>query len=188
MIAQIDPIAGSATATTLGALEPLCTQYDQQCALLETMIAALEADLAAVKGKHLAHLKRQAAVVARREAELYSALEAVPHLFKRPRTVVIAGTKIGYTASPGSLEFDDEAMVIKLIRKHFADRFDELVKTRETVRKDNVRELSVNELARIGCRVEGIGDTVVLTRVAGDVEKLMDKLIEKMVAGLVGGE
>ena len=37
-------------------------------------------------------------------------------------------------------------------------------------------------------RIEDAGDVVVLKRVAGDVEKLVNKLIEKMVSAMVSDE
>lgn len=170
---------------TITEFEPLCANYDGACAELEEMIAALEADLEAVKAKHLRGLKKQAAIVAAREAELTSAVEASPGQFEKPRTLVIHGCKIGYTNSTGSVAFEDEEQVVKLIEKHFPKRFDELVKTEHTPRKDALRTLLAGELAKLGCRIDGAGDVVLVKRVAGDVEKLINKLIEKLVSAMV---
>ena len=97
------------------------------------------------------------------------------------------GTKIGYLNSVGSVTYADEARVVQLIGKHFPDRLEELVKTERTPRKDALRTLSGPELARLGCRIEGAGDLIVVKRVAGDVEKLINKLIEKLVTAMVAG-
>jgi len=166
-------------------LEPLCAAYDGECVKLEEQIAALEADLEAVKAKHLRGLKKQAAIVAAREAELHSAVEGSPELFVKPRTFVMHGCKVGFTSSTGSVDFEDETYVIKQVEKHFKARFDELVKTEYTPRKDALRTLTALELAKLGCRIDGAGDVVLVKRVAGDVEKLINKLIEKLVSAMV---
>ena len=186
MIAPNESLGGN--AVDINKLEKLCQRYDAECMMLEAGIAGLEADLEAVKQRHLARLKKQAGNVARAEAELHSAVEQSPGLFKRPRTLVFNGTKIGYTTSIGSVAFEDAEFVVDQVRKHLPDRFDELVLTKHTPRKDSLRTLDEADLAKLGCRVEDAGETVVLKRVTGDVEKLMDKLITKMVTAMVETE
>ena len=179
---------GGARLPSLSDFEPLCADYNGECGKMEDMMAALEADLAAVKRRHLRALKRQAAVVAAREGELQRAVGACPGLFAKPRTAVLHGTKIGYATSVGSVVFEDEARVVELIGAHFKDRFDELVKTERTPRKEVLRTLTSTELAQLGCRIDGAGEFIVLKRMAGDVEKLINRLIDKLVTGIVSGK
>ena len=186
MISTLENAGGN--ARTMTELETLAGSYDGECVKLETLIGDLEADLAAVKAKHLRAIKRQAAIVAAREAELHSAVEQSPALFIKPRTATMHGTKFGYTTSEGKLEWNDADQVVANVRKHFPKRFDELVKTEYTPKKDVLRDLPAGELARLGCRIEGAGDIVLLKRVAGDVEKLINKLIEKLVSAMVEKE
>ena len=184
MISITENLAGS-KSRAITELEPLCAAYDGECVKLEEQIAGLEADLEAVKSKHLRGLKKQAAIVAAREAELHSAVEGSPELFIKPRTFILHGCKVGFSTSTGSVDFEDEAYVIKQVEKHFKTRFDELVKTEHTPRKDALRTLTALELAKLGCRIDGAGDVVLVKRVAGDVEKLINKLIEKLVSAMV---
>lgn len=176
---------GGTPPPTLGELEQLAKKYEYECTEMETSIARLEADLDQVRQKHLAGLKRQAGIVARREADLHSAIEQAPGLFLKPRTLVLHGVKVGFTSSPGRIEFDDGEQVIKLVERHFPDRYDELVREKPEPNKDALRNLAADELKKIGCRIEGAGDQVILKRVAGDVERLVNKLIEKLVAAMV---
>jgi len=184
----LNETGGSSAALTLSQLETRCAAYDGECVKLEDMITALEADLEAVKANHLRGIKRQAAAVAAREAELHSGVEASAELFKQPRTHTMHGTKIGYTKSTGSVGFEDEEQVVKLVEKHFPERLDELVKTEKTPRKDALRTLNERELAKLGCRIDGAGEVVIVKRVAGDVEKLINKLITKLVEAMVESE
>jgi len=189
MISTTENLAGgTATKPTLAKMEPLCAAYDCECVELDIRIAQLEADLEVVKQKHLPGLKKQAAKLAAREAELYSAVENAPDLFQRPKTFVIAGTKIGFANSIGSVVFEDADYVVNQVEKLFPKRVDELVKTEKTPRKDALRTLPEADLAKLGCKVMGDGPVVIVKRVSGDVEKLINKLIEKLVGAMVKGE
>ncbi len=190
MIAQIETAGGPATKTslTIKQMEPLCAVYDVECVELEFLIAQLEADLEIAKQKHLPGLKRQAAKLAAREAELFSAVEGAPELFDKPKTFVIAGTKIGYANSIGSIVIEDEEYTVKQIEKLLPERFDALVKTEYTPRKDALRELNQKDLGKLGIQLVGCGPVVIVKRVAGDVEKLINKLIEKLVGAMIKEE
>ena len=185
MIAPHDQISG---ASSLAALETRCARFDEASAELEKLIADLEADLEAVKQKHLRGLKRQAGHVAGLEAELRSAIEAAPELFIKPRSLTIHGVKVGFTLSQGKVEWQDDARVLALIKKHHKGDADVLIRTVEEPNKDALRALPAGELARLGCTIEGAGDVVICKRVAGDVEKLINRLVEKLVAAMVGDD
>ncbi len=170
---------------TLADIETRSHDYNKECDAMEELIAALETDLEAVKQKHLRGIKRQAAIVAAREAELNSAIESSPGLFTKPRTITVHGVKVGFTVSQGKLVWDDEELVVALIKKHRKADADTLLRIKEEPNKDALKSLPAVDLAKVGCRIEGAGDVVVLKRVAGDVEKLVNKLIEKLVEAMV---
>jgi hypothetical protein len=170
---------------TLADIERACKAYSDESTKLNDLVSALDADLAKVKQDHIAGIKRQATVVARREAELAQHRDDAPDLFVKPRTVIMHGVKVGYTTSIGRIDYDDEAAVIRQIRAKLADRADELIRSEESLIKDALKRLTPAELARIGCRIDGAGNIGILKLVGGDIEKLIDKLIAKMVAGII---
>lgn len=176
------------TTHDLGSIERLCAELDQSASELESLTANLQADLEEVKAKHLRGLKRQASVVARAEAALVSAVESAPALFERPRTITIHGVRVGFSVSKGKLEWDDEDSVIAAIRKHRKDDVEVLLQTSVAPRKDALRALPAGDLAKLGCRIVDAGDQVLVKRVAGDVEQLIAKLTEKLVAKMVAAE
>lgn len=184
MISLNENLTGPAPIT-LAQIEKGCECFEAESATLELLIGDLESDLAAVKQKHLRGLKKQAAAVAGAQANLHSLIERAPDLFVKPRTITIHGVKVGYTVANGTLEFDDEDAVIALIKKHLKSDADTYIRKTEAVNKDALRTLAANELAKVGCRIDGAGDVVILKRVAGDVEKLLNKLITKMVEAMV---
>lgn len=172
----------------LGSIERLCAELDGAATYLETLTSDLQADLEEVKTKHLRGLKRQASVVARAEAALMSAVESAPHLFEKPRTITIHGVRVGFSVSKGKVEWDDEDSVIAAIRKYRKDDLDVLLQTVESPRKDALRALPAGDLARLGCRITGAGDQVLVKRVAGDVEQLIAKLTQQLLAKMVAAE
>lgn len=185
MIADTNTAGG--TRTPLATIETLCSGYDAECAKLEEQIRALEKDLTEVRDRHMTRLKRQAGVVAAREAELLSTVAENPDVFERPRTLTIHGCKVGFTVCDGRVVWDDEETVLGLIHKRLPDQEDVLVRTTKAVNKDAVKQLPAVELARIGCRIEGAGDVPLVKRVGGEVEKLVRRLTDKMVEAMVGG-
>jgi hypothetical protein len=189
MIANIDPVAGR--TITLGTIETKCQCYDTAADALDAMILNLESDLEAVRRKHLKGLKAQAAIVANREADLHAAIESAPGLFVKPRTFILHGVKVGLTTSNGKLvwDIDDEELVASLKRRFKDDeRWKDYVIEKLSPSEDALRTLDADTQAKLGLRIEGAGDTVVLKRTAGDVEKMMEKLIEKMVGAMVESE
>lgn len=189
MIANIEPMAGR--EITLGTIETACQRYDAAANALDDMIAALEADLDDVRRKHLKALKAQAAIVAAREAELRSAVETKPALFEKPRTLILHGVKVGLTESKGKLTWDmEDHELVDLLKRRFKadDAWKDFIIERLSPSKEALRTLDEETLAKLGCRIEGAGDQVIVKRTAGDVEKLMDKLIEKMVGAMVAAD
>ncbi len=186
MIAPADQLGGK--HITLGTIETSCRDYENSTAALEELISALETDLEEVKRKHLRGLKRQAAIVANIEADLRNQIERAPELFTKPRTLTIHGVKVGFTVSNGRVEWEDEDLVLKKIKKHFPDDTDVLIRTTEEPNKDAIRVLTPAGLEKIGCTIEGVGDVVLVKRVAGDIEKLIDKLKTKLVEAMVSEE
>jgi len=184
---RLNETAGT-TDISLAQIETGCQKFEAESATLETLIGDLEADLAAVKAKHLRKLKQQASVVAASQAELFSLVERAPGLFTKPRTITVHGVKVGYTLANGTLEFEDEAAVIALLKKHHKADAGLFIRTIEEVDKNALRTLSAPELAKLGCRIDGAGDVVILKRVAGDVEKLLNKLINRMVEAMAETE
>jgi hypothetical protein len=185
MIAQVDTAAGR--NTTIGDIEKMTARLAETSSALDEQLGAYEQELQAVNDKHLRPLKRLATVVAQAEAELHEAIERSPHLFEKPRTLTVHGIKVGFSVSEGKLVFDDEPLVIKLLKKKFPEMKETLISTTEKVNKDAVKSLGLtdDELAKLGMRIEDRGDQVLIKRSAGEIEKLLAKLKTKLVEAIV---
>jgi hypothetical protein len=101
-----------------------------------------------------------------------------PHLFETPRTVKAHGISFGLEKGVGAVVLDDETRTVALVRKHFPEQFDELVETSHKPRKTALARLSAADLKRLGGRIEGTGDRVVIRVPKSATDKLVQALIK----------
>lgn len=146
--------------------------------VLTERATTLHEELQAATRRKLPGLRNAVAAVADAQATLQAAIEQAPHLFERPRTMVLHGLKLGYRKGTGKIEWDDDEQLIKLIRRHFPDQFDVLCKTTEKPVKDALSQLTVAELKKIGITVENTGDVVFVKDATTGVDKLIKALLK----------
>jgi len=164
---------------SLGEIEKLTRVFTDARDVLAERVQTLHDELEAAKRRKLLGIRNAVAAVAEARDRLHAAIEAAPHLFEKPKTIVIGGVRVGFAKGKGKIEWEDDEQVVKLIRKHFGDRFDELVKTTEKPRKGPLNELSVAELRRLGITVEETGDQVVIKPTDTAVDKLVKTLLKE---------
>lgn len=177
------PMQGSKAVPTIQEIEVLTKKYADAAGLCADLVAACEHERDQVVRNYTKRIKEAAAKAKQRKAELRAAIEANPSLFDKPRTQIFHGIKVGYRKATGKIEFDDPDQVVKLIRKHFADQFDQLVKVKETPIKKALETLSAGELKKLGIEVSETGDVVLIKDAAGDVDKLVAALLKDDVEG-----
>lgn len=108
--------------------------------------------------------------------------------FAKPRTVQFHGIKVGLQKGSDKLQLQlPEADTLALIRKHWPDQEQALIRKSEWPNREALEEFTTEDLAKIGgIRVEG-KDAIVCRPVDGDVEKLI-KTLAKAGSGLVEGK
>lgn len=167
--------------TTLATIELAAKTLAAERADLAQDVAALNDGIAALRKRLIPRIKRRVAKTAEAQAALHALIEDAPDLFVKPRTVVMHGLRIGYAKGKGGISFEDAGRVVELVRKHFPDQFEVLVKTTEKPVKDALANLPAADLKRLGCKVESTGDQVVIRAVDSDVDKLVDALLKGAV-------
>lgn len=100
-------------------------------------------------------------------------------LFQKPRTLLMQGIKIGFQKGKGNLEWDDNAQVVKLIRKHYPEQADVLIVVEEKPSAKALENLSVAELKKIGVTVQETGDQIVIKPVDSKIDKMIDDLCKE---------
>ena len=103
-----------------------------------------------------------------------------PDLFEKPRTQAVDGIKFGIRKQTGAIQYADEAQVVKRIRQKLPDQADTLVRVRETVDKTQLRKLPARQLAQLGVTIEDPVDEVTIAAVEGDIDKLVDALLDEV--------
>ena len=123
-------------------------------------------------------IRNSVAACAQAQAELLATIAEAPELFGQPRSMVLHGIKLGFQKATGKLDWADDEQVARLIRKHFPDQFDVLVKTTEKPLKTPLANLTAAELKRIGVTVEDTGDIAFAKDATAEVDKLVKALLK----------
>lgn len=163
---------------TMSHVESSAKRYADAHAQLVERVQALHAAIEAVKREHLRGIKSAVASTAERHDVLRTIVEGAPQLFRKPRSVVLHGVRVGYAKAKGSIKVPDEERTLTLIRKHFPDQVETLIRTYEEPVKAALANLAVDDLMRIGCKVTGTGDVVLIKPVDSEVDKLVAALLK----------
>ena len=113
---------------------------------------------------------------------LVQAVEMAPDLFERPRTRKVAGVEYGYRTGKPAIQIADEARTISLIRKLLPEGQQVLlIRTRESVHKPAVLDLTAADLRRLGITQTDPEDSVVVRAIDDDTDRLIDALLADTV-------
>jgi len=147
--------------------------------VLAERVARLHDEIEAVKKRLLPGIKSQAAKCHDAKAALAAQIEAQPELFAKPRTITVEGIKVGLQKQKGKVSFADAKAVVKAIRRHYPERFEDLVEVVEKPRKAALNNLTVCESRRLGLTVTEDSDAVMTKAAGDDDDKLVAKLLEE---------
>lgn len=165
--------------TTLTEIEELTRAYSDSRRELAENARALEEAIAAEKRRRLPSIRALIEEAASRKAAVKAAVEESPGLFKRPKTRIFHGVRVGFAKAKGKITFPaGPEAVVKFIRRIFPERFESLVKTTETPIKSALNQLSGADLKRIGVAIGEDVDSVVVAPTDSEIEKLIDALLK----------
>jgi hypothetical protein len=171
----------------LARVEELTDVYASHRQQLADKVALLERDLRAAKMRHLAGIKSAVTLVKDAEAELRAALDENKGEFEKPRSRTFFGIKVGWRKLVGSITWTDTTKVVALIKKHFPEQQEVLIKTTETPVADALSQLSGADLKRLGCTVEEDTDVQVLKATDSDIDKVVAALLKEKEPGEKSG-
>lgn len=165
--------------TPMTQIEQATQEFRKAYDLLEQRVDALEQEAQALKRRRLPGIKSAAQMVAERQSQLAALVERNPGLFEKPRTVTIAGIRVGIQKGKGKIVCDDPETTCRLIRKHFPDQADALIKVIEKPVLRSLGNMTTAELKRVGAAVTDTGDQIIIKPVDGDVDKLVNALLKE---------
>ena len=143
-------------------IEQLTKAYADAHDTLTERVDTLQAELEAVRRQHMAGIRSAVRSAKTSKDKLSAIIEANPQEFKKPRTQIISGIRVGFKKGKGKLIISNEEKSIARVRKHMQDEADILIKTTETLIKKALDNLSVIQLRLLGITVEDASDQVVI--------------------------
>ena len=166
----------------LATIELAAKQYASDRGDLAQAVTDLNNDFEALKRKAIPIIKRRVAAAAESQAAISALVDKSRHLFIQPRTVIFHGIKVGLQKGRGGIAWDDDSKIIQLIEKHFTkDQAELLIKTTRKPIKAALEDLDIAELKKIGCRIKGTGDVIVIKEIGSEVDKLVSALLKDAV-------
>lgn len=159
----------------LNEIERLTKEYADSYDSLAETVTDLNRDIETLKRARLAAIRRQVRAAAERKARLVEAVKLAPDLFVKPRTYVFHGVKVGLQKEKGTVVWESEEDVLRLIKKHFPDRL-ELIKVTEKPSKQALNNLTVAELRKLGVESVEAHDSVVVAPADSNVDKIVAAL------------
>lgn len=141
-------------------------------------VRELDTKTAALRRQYLPSIRSLTGKVAESIATLKAAIDANRSLFARPRSITVDGIKAGLQKQKGKIDWKDDSLVVKLIKKHFPERADELIDTVETPNKTALERLTASELKKIGVEIRDSTDEVLIKTTDSDIDKLVKALLK----------
>ena len=163
---------------TLVQISELARAHAETRGRLAFLMGALEGELMKLRRERLPEIRKALAKAQEQRDRLVTAVTQSPELFEKPKTQVFHGIRIGFQKAKGTITWDDEENVIKLIWKHFPDLAETLLKTTEKPIKSALANLTASDLKKLGVQVVENGEEVVIRPMDGELDKLIDRLLE----------
>ncbi|HOT30157.1 MAG TPA: host-nuclease inhibitor Gam family protein [Candidatus Ozemobacteraceae bacterium] len=162
----------------IGTIEKMTKDYADARGTLSGRVTEMNEAIDLIKRRYLPLIKHAVNSALDRKSKLQAEIENHPELFEKPRTLTLHGIKVGFQKQRAGIDWNDDEAVVKLIRKHFPDQVDVLVKTTEKPVKSALNQLTVADLKKLGVSVSDGADEAVIKPTDTDVDKLVAKLLE----------
>lgn len=163
----------------LSEIETLTRQYADARKVVADRVEALNDEVASAYKRKMPGIKLALETAQLMKDALADGLKEAKEEFSTRRTATFHSIKVGYRKGKGNIDYADEEQVVRLIEKHFPDQAEVLVVVTKSLNKAALNELSAEELKKIGCSVEGVGDCIVIKATDSDADKLVKRLLKE---------
>ena len=163
---------------TMQEIETKAKAHAQARAALTQLVILLNAEIDAVKQKRMKKLREAVANATETGDVLLELVSESSTLFKKPKSAILHGIKLGFKKQTGKISFDNEDQVIKLIRKNLPELADVLIVTTEKPSKEAMNNLEVGQLKKIGVTVTSDSDVAFISDPTSDVDKIVNALLK----------
>lgn len=168
---------------TMEKIEGLTKEFAEARSALIAEVSALEIEIRQAKLRRLTAIKERVSDAANAHTALDLAIQESPGLFKKPKSRLLHGIRVGFQKAKGKVEYKDAAFVVALIKKHFTKKkAATLINTTEKPIKDALSKLSGDELKKLGVRLGDDDDKAFIKPADSEIDKMVDALIDGMDA------
>lgn len=164
---------------TLADIDARAKKYAAARGHITAIVTALKTGIDLLKTTELPKLRKEIKTAAEHHDALKALIADAPTLFEKPKTVIMHGLKLGYAKSKGKLVIADADRTVTLIKRHFPEKADDLIKTEETPVAAALNQLTVADLKKVGVTVIDATDEVVIKPVDSDVDKLVSAFLKE---------
>ncbi len=164
---------------TLKEIEKGAKAFADARIILRGCVETLEDELLTAKKRYLPTIRKAVEAAKEREAALKAAIEQAPDLFQKPKTLTLFGIRIGFMKQKGKIEWDDDDLVIRLLKKCYPETWETYVKITQKPIRAALETLPASDLKKIGVEATDSGEAVVIKPVDSEVDKLVDALLKE---------
>lgn len=143
---------------------------------LREIAGKCKTEMDAIRDRYRAEIRAAASDAATAFESLSDLIDQHRYLFKKPRSRLFSGVRVGLKKRPGRIDFQDADRVIELIRSKLPEKADALIRKKEEVARDALKLLPPAELAAIGAQLVDTGDEIVIDHPADEIDRLIEAL------------
>lgn len=160
-------------------IEELASAYSRARDELRDRVQQVQEDIDGVKRRHRSVLRRRIDAAKNAHNNLLEAVKESPEMFRRPKTRMLHGIRVGWIKQPGKVEVADEEVTISAIkRKLDDDQVEALIDIHEKLNKRSLRKLPARDLLRIGAVAVDAVDKPIARSTDSETDKLVDALMD----------
>lgn len=169
----------STTVTPIDAIDHAAKDYADARAVLAERVNRYKSEVEAITRRLTPGIRLAAGKAAMLESELRTLITENKDLFVRPKTWTRHGVKLGLQKGKGKTEWPDDDTLGKLMHRHLGKEAVLYIQVVETPNKTMLQTLDADTLKKLGYRVTGTEDQVVIKDAIADIDKLVATLLAK---------
>ncbi len=156
-------------------------EFANSHAYLRNLEREFDLDIAALRANYAKRYRQTLGNAKKKRDKLEAAILASPELFAKPRTLIIAGVKVGLAKGKGGIQYGDPEIVCARIMDLFAeDEARALLHVKVCPNKEALEKLDVRTLRKLGCDSIAAGDVAVIKPQDGEMTVLGKKLLKQI--------
>jgi hypothetical protein len=160
-------------------IESKTKKYSEAYFDLSDKITEMERQIAEVRKEFMPEITSGIKKLKVAGEALYEAINENKDLFNKPKTQIFHNIRVGLIKGKGKKEFDND-VTIKLIRKHFPEQQDALIKIEEKVIAKALEQLSAAELKKIAVEIVDSQDEIIIKPVDSEIQKIISKILSEI--------